>query len=148
MIGKRIEDALVTELRPIELLAVFVQQAEIDERSHVRRKGGRCSLIKLQRRVVVAAAIGLDRQAEERAGVLAVNLDGPFKQSNDLGRTSAQRCHRGPALIEVFGGLLDSSRQLIEDLQRLFWIFLVSIGLGRGQPAVVAVVARCFGRGV
>src|SRR5947208_11742114 len=100
MIGKRIEDSLVAKLCSIELLAVLIEQAEIDERADVRGKRPSGPLIKLQSRFVIATAIVFDGQAEERAGVFAVGLDRPLEEGDHFRRAAAQCRDRGATLVE------------------------------------------------
>src|SRR5262249_25030772 len=89
MIGERVEDTLIAELGPIELLPVFVKQSQVDEGADVGRKRRGSTLIKLQSGVVVAAAIVFDGQPEQGARVLTIDLDRPLQQRNHFGRGTA-----------------------------------------------------------
>ncbi len=114
MVGIDVQHPLVALGGLLVLLAVFVQQAEVQQRADVGRQPVGGPLVQFHGRVVVAAAVVFQRQAEQGAGMVAVGLDGPLVQGHDLLRIAAQGGHRGGALGQILGRLLDGAGECIE----------------------------------
>ncbi len=76
----------------------------------------------------------------------AIGLDSPLVQGDHLGRIAADRCHRGPPLIEILGGVFDRSKEVVQHGQGGLWIIGIAEGLGPAQGALAGVVARLFRR--
>ena len=122
MIRICLQNSLIACQRLIVLNAVFVQHAQIQQRTDVRRIACDRAFIKIDGRIVIAVAIVFHRQSEERAGMLGIRGYGPFEQRDHFRRTALQRRDRGPTLIQILGRLLDGARQIVERFQSGFGI--------------------------
>ena len=103
-------------------------------------------LVELAGVAVVAVAIVFEGQAEQGAGVIFVGGDGPLQEGDDFVRVAAQGGDRRGALVQVFGRLLDGTRQGVERIERGLRLAGVALGFGLGEDHGVAGVAGLFGR--
>jgi hypothetical protein len=109
-------------------------------------------LVEFQGRIVVAAAVVFQGQAEQRPGMVPVGLHRPLVQRDHLARVSAQfldgrECgHGGPALVEIVGRLLDGPGELIQNGQGFPGFPGVAKGFRPRQGHFVAIVPGLLGQ--
>ena len=63
----------------------------------------------------------------------AIGLDGPLVQGDHFGRVAADGRHRGAALIEVLGRVLDGAEEVVQHGQGGLWVAGIAEGLGPAQ---------------
>ena len=85
------------------------------------------ALVKLAGVFIVAVAIVFQGQAEERAGVRIIGLDGPLQQRHDFRRIAAQRGNRGGTLVEVLSRLFHRARQTVQHAERFLGLTIVAL---------------------
>ena len=89
MIGIRLEDPPVALLRLGEVVFVFVEQAQVDQRSHGRRIAGERPLVVFAGLILVADPVGDHSHEEQGAGMPSIDGECLFQGVGDLLRPCA-----------------------------------------------------------
>ena len=137
-----VQHPLVALRGAVVLLAVFVHQAEVHQGADEGGEAGGRPLVEFHGQLVVAAAVVFHGQAEQCAGVVVIDLDGPLVEGHHFAGISAQGGHGGGPLRQVLGRLLDGAGEAVQHGQGLGGLAGIAEGLGAGQRALAGVVAR------
>ena len=122
------------------ILVVLVQQAQVDQRTDVKRRPRQGLLVKPNRVVVVAQQIHLVGEAEQGRRVVRIHVDGPLEildGAEDVAVIGPDAAH----LVRIFGACGPFAGRLPQQAFGFFELARQPDGSGLAEPALNRVVA-------